>query len=134
MKGVELPISTIVVIVISIIVLVAIIALFGNVWNPGSDLAKLEGAKSNACQMLASINGCKSTDDGITKTVIVNGFDADKNGRTIGGTGVVVPNCNNNADITDHDNLFTLCKCWYTIAGISDDIINDNCKKQVCSC
>lgn len=138
MKGVELPISTIVVIVISILVLVAIIVLFNNVWNPGSDLAKLEGAKSNACQMLSSINGCKSTDNGITKTIVVNGFDADKDGtqdsgQNVGTVGVLGTSCTKN-DLNAQDNLFKLCECWYMIAGTTDEMINDNCKKQVCGC
>ena len=138
MKGIELPISTIVVIVISIIVLVAIIVLFSNVWNPGSDLAKLEGAKSNACQMLSSINGCKSTDNGITKTVVVNGFDADQDGTQDPGV-TTTSTCKAGtlpalpAELNTKDSLFMLCKCWYNIGGADKDI-NDNCKTQVCGC
>lgn len=132
MKGIELPISTIIVIILVLIVLVAILGLFYGVWPTGAQAATLESVKDNACQMLVSSGGCgpDSVGDHNTKHVTINNFDADKNGRTVGGTGVAIPHCNNNAG--DHDNLFTLCECWYNLGG-TDDVINSGCKKM-CGC
>jgi hypothetical protein len=88
--------------------------------------------------MLTSINGCKSTDDDITKTIAINNFDADRNGKT-NDPGINTANkgsdstaCNNGG-LNSNDNLFMLCQCWYNIGGADKDI-NDNCKTQVCGC
>jgi hypothetical protein len=134
MKGIELPISTIVVIILVLIVLVAIIGLFYGVWPIGVQTASLESVKDNACHMLMSTGGCDSTSTDATKNIVISNFDADRNGRTIGGTGVATPHCNNNADLTDHDNLFTLCECRYSITGTNDADIDNICRTQVCHC
>jgi len=134
MKGIELPISTIVVMILVLIVLIAIVGLFYGVWPSGSQAATLESAKSNACQMLTSMNGCKSTDDGVTKAIVINNFDANQDGVNNPGitAGSALP-CKDNIAHSSQDNLFMLCKCWYNIGGADKDI-NDNCKKQVCGC
>jgi hypothetical protein len=138
MKGIELPISTIIVIILVLIVLLAIVGLFYGVWPSGSQVATLESAKSNACQMLTSINGCKSTDDGITKTIAINNFDADQDGTNDPGV-TTTSTCKAGtlpalpAELNTKDSLFMLCKCWYNIGGADKDI-NDNCKTQVCGC
>ncbi len=62
MKGIELPISTLVILVIALIVLVGIIAFFLGVWTPGTGGIQLEAIKSSACQRLIS-TGCTTSDD-----------------------------------------------------------------------
>ena len=58
MKGIELPINILIIVVVAIIVLVAIVALFAQSWNPGTKPISLESSKSNACQILSS-RGCQ---------------------------------------------------------------------------
>jgi hypothetical protein len=126
MKGMELPISTIVIIVIVLVVLLAVIAFFFGVWNPGVSGINLEGVKNNACQILVS-TGCVDT-----RLVLVNDFDADRDG-TLGtdetGSGWTWGRsvCGGTVS-TNGDNLAALCQCYY---GILDE---DSCKSQICNC
>jgi len=140
MKGLELPISTVVVIILVLIVLVAVLGLFYGTWPAGAQLANLESVKNNACQMLMSTGGCDPADHEKTKSVIINNFDADKDG-TPGGTDVgstvdmTGAACTSAADPDDsRDNLFMLCQCYYWITGATEDDLNDNCKTNVCKC
>jgi len=73
MKGVELPINTLVIVVIALVILIALIALFYGVWAPSVEDIDLESAKNNACQMLISL-GCDSEPEEIS----MSNFDADK--------------------------------------------------------
>ena len=122
MKGVELPINVIVIVVLCLVVLLAIIALFFGVWTPGSTGITLEAAKNNACQMLIS-TGC-----GSVSNIAVNNFDANKNG-IIGETGSTVDDtaaaCKPGGG--GADNLYMLCKCWYGADETS-------CKTRICNC
>ncbi len=135
MRGIELPLSTLVVIVLVLIVLVAILGLFYGVWPAGSQAATLESVKTNACQMLISLGGCENDPmDDKTKQIVISNFDADKDGATDGGVGTgAAPHCNNPADANNVDNLFTLCECWYSLGGL-DAEINEHCKQDVCGC
>jgi len=125
MKGVELPINVMVIIVICVIVLLAIVALFFGVWNPFKITTTLETAKNNACQMLVSI-GCHHPEN-----IAVRDFDANKNGTVndAGGIGsepwVYNDNCPGTAG--SGDNLATLCRCYYNIQSSTD------CEK-LCGC
>lgn len=117
MKGVELPISTLVIVVLALIILLGILALFFGVWTPGSTGISLEAAKNNACQMLLS-TGC-----GSPGTIAINGFDANKDGTQSAGTENSYPaTCSGG-----NDNLARLCRCWYG-ADESD------CRTQICNC
>ena len=125
MKGVELPINVIVIIILALVVFLAIIALFSGVWTPGVAGIVLEAAKNNACQLLVS-TGCDSP-----ASIIVKDFDADKDGTL------------NEADLTPStdpadckpgnngktlgDNLAMLCLCWYGADEAS-------CKTRICNC
>ncbi len=134
MKGIELPVSTIVVIVLILIVLIAVIGLFYGTWPSGAQLANLEAVKNNACQMLVSIGGCDPVDNEKTKTVLINNFDADKDGVSDPGSGAnmnpIPPGCTD-ADATTGDNLFMLCKCYYWIGGATEVDVNRNCKTSI---
>jgi hypothetical protein len=121
MKGVELPINVIVLVVLALIVLLGILALFFGVWNPGSTGINLEGAKNSACQMLISTN-CVDT-----SSINVEDFDADRDG-TLNEVG---PESSTNAADCGKsgfkDNLAMLCLCWYG----ADEA---DCKTRVCGC
>ncbi|MFH1474102.1 MAG: hypothetical protein ABIE55_04420 [Candidatus Aenigmatarchaeota archaeon] len=123
MKGMELPISTIVIIVIVMVVLLAIIAFFFGVWDPGVGGISLESAKNNACQMLISI-GCNDPEK-----IIVNNFDADKDGDLNEGIGNYAPSASACGDSNQNmgDNLLMLCVCWY---GVS----REECRTNICHC
>ena len=125
MKGVELPISTLVIVILALVVLLGILALFFGVVTPGSTSMTLEAAKNNACQMLISTNGCDTTDS--TKTIVVNNFDANKDGKQVGGSAFddTITGCSSTS--IAQDNLYMLCKCWYILDEAS-------CKKNVCNC
>jgi len=132
MKGIELPINVLIIVVIALIILLALIGLFYGVWTPGSSGLNLEGAKNSACQMLVS-TGC-----GDSRSILVNDFDADKDGQFEG--------LSNNGDrskcgsITPDpgmgDSLFMLCVCWYNIGDIGDllDDIDRECRTRICHC
>ena len=125
MKGAELPINTLIIIVIAIAILLAIIAIFYNIYNPSKQGITTETAKNNACQMLASM-GC-SVD---TSTIAINNFDADKDGNdgadeAGSGWDWTASNCN---DLGSGDNLASLCHCYYGMTSESD------CKTKVCRC
>jgi hypothetical protein len=117
MKGVELPINTLVIVVLAVIVLLGILALYFGVWNSQQGGLTLEGAKNNACRVLLTMN-CNQLLENIT----VNDFDADKDGRLNNpgpGTGACLT--------TQGDNLYMLCKCWYNV--------NETlCKTSICGC
>ncbi len=123
MKGIELPINTLIIIVIALTILLALIALFYGVWTPGSSGLNLDATKNTACHMLVS-TGCSDT-----TMVYINNFDADKDGNlneqnsNIGDCGLA----------SAGDNLFMLCKCWYNVVG-NDDDIELACKQNICNC
>jgi len=130
MKGMELPISTLVIIIVCIAVLLAVIMFFFGGYAQGSKAVNLETARSVACQKLASMN----CDPNINPASIqVVDFDADKDGQTNNpGSGATGP-----CDTTSRgDNLAMLCVCYYGIAitGPADPVGNPKCKKQVCNC
>jgi len=117
LKGVELPINTIVILVIALIILLAIIALFFGIWTPGVGGVSLEAAKDNACLLLTS-TGC-----GDTSSIIVKDFDADKDGN-LNEANSNTGNCGSD---DAGDNLFMLCKCHYN----KDE---SECRTDVCNC
>ncbi len=86
----------------------------------------VETAKNNACQILTSMN-CVP----ITSSISIGSFDADQDG-IIGDVGTNVGECNDPpppaGGDSSQDNLYMLCKCYYTI----DD--EDLCKKNICRC
>jgi len=121
MKGVELPINTLIIVVIVLIVFLAILALFFGVWNPGSSVMALESVKSAACQNLVS-RGCEYIG---TAFIIIKDFDADKDGELDDGSGI--DGCGETGG-PSQDNLYMLCKCFYNTQD------EDECKYTICRC
>lgn len=125
MKGVELPINVLILVVLGLIILLAILGLFYGVWTGGASGVNLESAKNSACQLLIS-TGCNDN----IETIYTNNFDADKDGTL--DTGFGLGQCNEVPTIgPSKDNLRMLCKCWY---NIPDDRIIEDCKKLICNC
>jgi hypothetical protein len=109
LKGVELPVNALIIVIIGIVVLLALVALFFGVYNPGRGSMELDAVKNSACSTFVSM-GCVSP-----KEVLTNNFDADKDG-------VIKPQPNQPVGLEDcsvpngggpGDNLYMLCKCWY---------------------
>ena len=121
LKGVELPINTMIIIVLCLIVLLAIVVLFFGTWNPGQGTLSQEAAKNNACQLMIS-SRCTLHPENI----VVRDFDADRDGNsnTVGGG-------TDNCGTAQGDTLYMLCKCWYGIPV--DANFEKNCK-AVCMC
>jgi len=110
-KGIELPINVIIIVVLALIVLLAIVALFFGIWPSGRDTVSIEAAKSNACQILIGM-GC----EGSTESIPTTGFDVGSDDDTPGGT--------------DNNNLQGLCETYYGI----EDGEEEDCKRIVCRC
>lgn len=134
MKGLELPINTLIIVVLALIILLAVLALFYGVWGPGSSGITLDAAKSSACQMLLS-TGCHDT-----RTIYLQDFDADKDGEINEKSNIVeideIMACGGGGMDTG-DNLFMLCRCWYNLAPPiygDEDQIETECKERICNC
>lgn len=136
MKAMELPISTLIIVIIAVLLFLALLALFNGVWNPNKGSMDRETAKNNACQMLVSMS-CIT----MPQNIVIHDFDANNNGiqNEIGGIfdpnndGIWVPNdaaprTNCGSGATSGDNLATLCLCYYNIPD------NVTCRQTLCGC
>ena len=95
MKGLELPINTLIVIVLAVIVLIAMIALFySGMLMPQQSISQ-EVALRNACMKMLNYE-CKTN----SKDIQTVDFDADKDGIT-------------DESAADGDNLLYLCVNYY---------------------
>jgi type II secretory pathway pseudopilin PulG len=116
MKGLELPINILIIVVLAVIVLIAVIALFFPSFYSSSQTVSVESAKSSACQVLANL-GCVSN----TNSITISNFDADKDGSL--DPGYTVGAC----QTTDaNDNFYMLCQCYLNA--------NEEQCKNTCGC
>ena len=109
----ELPINTIIIIIICIAVFLAVAILFFSVWNKSYPGINLEAAKNSACQMLVSM-GCNSD----SWNIPVNNFDANKDTYQYAGAkwkweGATYSELCDSAATESADNLAALCRCYY---------------------
>jgi hypothetical protein len=131
MKGIELPINILIIIAVAVIVLIAVVAMFYPAFSGGGGTVSSDVAKSAACQILVSRQGC--TNSAITTSgITISNFDADKSGGfnpgiatgnscpTIGSVGPPIV-------ATSSDNLYMLCQCYYSVSG-------DAACKNLCGC
>jgi hypothetical protein len=126
LKGLELPVNTMIVVVVCLIVLLAIVALFYGTWNSGKGALSQEAAKNSACQALVAMS-CNADPSSIS----VRDFDADRDGN-LNTVGNLKGACNS----AQGDTLYMLCKCWYGISEVlypTPEQFNDQCK-SVCMC
>lgn len=124
MKGLELPINILIIIALGIIVLLGVVAMFYPAFFSGSQVVNIDSVKSRACQILSS-KFCNE----YTHRVTIDNFDANRD--TIVGdnlpNSVGFPYANCTPSITNHDNLASLCRCYYQINN------ETNCK-ALCGC
>jgi len=52
MKGIELPINVMIIVVIAVVVLLGVMALFNTGWGSGSSIISIESQKNSYCQVL----------------------------------------------------------------------------------
>jgi hypothetical protein len=124
MKGAELPVNTIIIIVLAILVLVAIITIYSGTYSPARGSMNLDAVKNNACQDLIN-RGCYVSSGAIP---VIN-FDANMNGNNIvGGTENYAPSDALVCDGNGGDNLARLCACYY---GVSTE---RQCRESICHC
>lgn len=129
MKGIELPVNALIIIILAVLVLLGILALYAGVWSPSSGGVNLESAKNNACQMLASTN-CQSD----PATILISNFDANKNGQQKDTS--QTPDKSTAWDYAAHcglgkstgDNLATLCLCYYNKSDVASCRILCGCQ------
>jgi hypothetical protein len=125
MKGIELPINALIIIILALIVLLAILGLFYGVWPSSTKSVNIETAKNNACQILISMRCLVGPE-----TIHISDFDADEDGVVgdPGGwtQGTPCPTLATNGAIGD--NLASLCACYYNTDNAQD------CKTNVCGC
>jgi hypothetical protein len=107
MKGVELPINVLVIVVIAVIVLLAVVAVYFTGWTPYASSAEVETVKNDVCRQLVMGHSCNEDPDQIE----ITNFDADMSGT-----------------IDSNDDLQDLCDNYYGTLG---DV--DACK-ALCGC
>jgi len=128
MKGAELSINALVIMVLALVILLGILALYFGVWSPGASGISLEAAKGNACRALMTLN-CQPH----PVNVSVIGFDADQDGVLDPPTGSASSaTCKRPGDINVNDTLWSLCVCYY---GLQEtDAGANQCKQTICGC
>jgi hypothetical protein len=52
MKGIQLPVNILIIVVIAVIILVAVIGFFYSSWRPSTGTISVESSKNSACQVL----------------------------------------------------------------------------------
>jgi len=136
MRGIELPINVLVIIMLAVIVLIAVLALyFGGFVQPASSMS-LESARQQACTQLIQKGLCG--DKAGPLMIPIKNFDANKDGKLeyaefVTGSGIYLG-----------DNLSQLCINYFNCQRVqlSGGMFSlqvyvadqDCCAKKVCNC
>jgi len=124
MKGTQLPINAMIILIMGTLILVGVLTMFLGVWNPSAGGTGLEAAKTTACQQLIS-RGCVNTD---LDSISISDYDADGDGDST------------------NDNLEVLCAYKYGCVDNEGQDMESNyfdnddknflkcCKVDVCGC
>jgi hypothetical protein len=133
MKGVELPINTMVIIVLAVIILLALVAMYFSGFSPFSTAVGIEGVRGDACRRLVQENGCRVA----SYTITITGFDANKNNNMSAGKSwdwndtamSTALKCGTTATgpTASQDNLAALCNCYYGLT-------NESTCRGLCGC
>ena len=107
MRGAELPLNTLIIIVLCLIVLIAVVVLFFGVWNPGKGATTLQIATQTAC-LKVNPTTCGRYDGTQPRTPVYD-FDANKDGTI----NVFHPELPWMTSYCIDDNLETLCGFYY---------------------
>ncbi len=110
MKGVELPVNVMVMLVIAVIVLFSVLALFLGIWSPVPGTITPDAARSAAClKLMTGTPDCLNAD---LTDIHIGNFDADKNGVAGSPGDNLMTLCNNYYDTNgDQDRCRALCNC-----------------------
>jgi hypothetical protein len=111
MKGIELPINVLIIIVVAIIVLLAIISMFFTPFTTGSGSVSLETAKEQACRSLVVAYNCGTSTD--LDKIIVDNYDANDDLKENQITDTLMSLCVHKFQITtgDTSSCRKLCGC-----------------------
>jgi hypothetical protein len=141
MKGIELPVNALIIIVIAVLVLLGIVALWMSGWGSGSMGVTLEAAKEGACgTLMRYYGGCAAV---VPYTIRIGNFDADRDGTNDGSNAPgswcwnagdpPIPACTaksvcaNPLLLPEKDNLASLCACYY-------NAWSDSACRKICGC
>jgi len=106
MKGLELPVNVMIILVLGMIILIAVIVLVYDGYKPSINSVDQTTAKNNACGVLTSL-GCSVS----TSSIVISNFDTNKD------------------NILDNsDTLMSLCENFYSITDEGD------CRTEICGC
>ena len=115
MKGISLPINTLIIVVIGLVVLLGIVAMWFGGFSPFSTSISVEGAKNALCDEEVR-EGC----DDETRMQTIDSFDANKNGAVGAAEATqnfnwgAPPACTSATLPANHgDNLASICYCFY---------------------
>ncbi|PVX24651.1 MAG: hypothetical protein CW691_06975 [Candidatus Bathyarchaeum sp.] len=136
MKGIELPINILVIVAVAVIVLLGLVALyFSGVMGP-MGVMEQQSAKQEYCsQIMNNPAGCRG--ELPTRTIVINDFDANKDGNLRGGTDWYVDSegawetlpieaCTSEDEETG-DNLASLLACYFGARS-------ERSALQICGC
>jgi hypothetical protein len=118
MKGIELPINILVIIVIAVIVLLGIIAVYFTGWTPYAQSSGVDAVKNAGCRMV--VYNCSIDLD----TILFDGSMAGLPVYDVDGDGKLCPA--DGAVCTEDDDLELLCRIHYDVNEIE-------CAK-ICGC
>jgi len=116
MKGIELPINALIIIVVAVLVLLGIVSLWMSGWGGGSQGITIEAAKAAGCgALMRNSTGCTGVD---TDYIYYD------------GSVLTVPRFDANGDgsFTHADNLTELCARYY-----STGTDKSSCRR-ICGC
>ena len=105
MKGMELPVNVLIILVISVIVLVAVIAILYNNTTGSKTFVDVGVARDNTCQQLLSM-GCYLEPNAFQ----VHDFDANMDG-SIDTSDTLMDLCINYFQITNPADCKAMCGC-----------------------
>lgn len=117
-KATELPINTLVIIVMAVIILLSLIAMYFTGYGPFSKTVGIEGIRGDVCRRLVQENRCTVS----TNTIVISNFDANRNNLLASadtGTGWIwgTSACGSAPPAVDAggDNLAAFCQCYYSL-------------------
>jgi hypothetical protein len=94
MKGISLPITALIIIIVAVLVLAGVVSIFYGTWRPGSKGMEAETAKNTACQVWVSGN-----------------CEADWDDISAGEFGTLKDLCKNEYAAAIEDDCKKVCKC-----------------------
>ncbi|MFH1474097.1 MAG: hypothetical protein ABIE55_04395 [Candidatus Aenigmatarchaeota archaeon] len=108
MKGIELPINVLVIIVIAVIVLLGVIAVYFTGWTPFAETAGVDAVKNAGCRMV--VYDCSSID---LTNILFDGSKAGLPKYDVNDDGYFCPADTANCASRANDNMVNLCSIYF---------------------